>query len=399
MSREPSDVEIGLVVNVVSGSGFPDAFQGLTGEELPFYKVSSLKSADLGKLGTADNSISTATAAKLKARIIPPGSVVMAKIGAALFLGRYAQTTVPCCIDNNMQALVPRTGMIDSRYLSYVMTQVPLRALVKDGPVPTVDVMGLKMTHVPYQAFENQQAIADSLDRETGEIDAMIGKMDELKEELTSRRWSVIQSETVDRDATLTRLKFCASVTLGKVVQNSKKSEQELFVNYVRAASIQPHGLKLDDQRMWMNRDEISRLNLLRDDVLIVEGGGGYGRSVVLNEDMPGWGFQNHVIRVRPEVHYDGRFINYCVKGHFAAGLIDILVEGATIPALSSEKARELPIPQVDLEEQRLIADQLDEATGHIDGMLAKVDELKALLIERRAALITDVVTGRKKVA
>ena len=50
------------------------------------------------------------------------------------------------------------------------------------------------------------------------------------------------------------------------------------------------------------------------------------------------------------------------------------------------------------LEEQQRIADHLDEVTGRIDAMLAKVTELKALLVERRAALITDVVTGRKKI-
>lgn len=50
------------------------------------------------------------------------------------------------------------------------------------------------------------------------------------------------------------------------------------------------------------------------------------------------------------------------------------------------------------LEEQQRIADHLDEVTGRIDAMLTKIDELKALLVERRAALITDVVTGRKKI-
>ena len=49
--------------------------------------------------------------------------------------------------------------------------------------------------------------------------------------------------------------------------------------------------------------------------------------------------------------------------------------------------------------EQVRIADHLDEVTARIDAMLAKVAELKALLNERRAALITDVVTGRKEVA
>ena len=65
---------------------------------------------------------------------------------------------------------------------------------------------------------------------------------------------------------------------------------------------------------------------------------------------------------------------------------------------LSSDKAKNLPIPDMSLEEQQCIADHLDEVTGRIDAMLATIDELKALLVERRAALITDVVTGRKKV-
>ena len=39
------------------------------------------------------------------------------------------------------------------------------------------------------------------------------------------------------------------------------------------------------------------------------------------------------------------------------------------------------------------------KATTRVDAMLAKVADLKSLLLERRAALITDVVTGKKEVA
>lgn len=60
---------------------------------------------------------------------------------------------------------------------------------------------------------------------------------------------------------------------------------------------------------------------------------------------------------------------------------------------------KRLRIPLADLDEQNRIADHLDEATSKIDAMLAKVAELKALLIERRAALVTDVITGRKDIA
>lgn len=56
-----------------------------------------------------------------------------------------------------------------------------------------------------------------------------------------------------------------------------------------------------------------------------------------------------------------------------------------------------IPLPSSD--EQCSVVKKLDEATARVDAMLAKVADLKALLLERRAALITDVVTGRKEVA
>ena len=256
----------------------------------------------------------------------------------------------------------------------------------------------LSMMRVLLPPLSTQQSIVKYLAQEIGEIDAMLAKLDVLNEALNSRRASVVERETIARSGSLTRLKFCADISLGKTFQGVRKSDHETSVNYIRAASIQPSCLELDDQRMWMTREEQRKYDLRKGDVLVVEGGAGFGRSAHLAQDMPGWGFQNHVIRVRPDQHHDGRFLNYCVKGHYSSGLIGLLADGATIPGLSSDKAKNLPIPDMSLEEQQRIADHLDEVTGRIDAMLATIDELKALLVERRAALITDVVTGRKKV-
>ena len=256
----------------------------------------------------------------------------------------------------------------------------------------------LSMMRVLLPPLSTQQSIVKYLAQEIGEIDAMLAMLDDLNEALNSRRASVVERKTIARSGSLTRLKFCADISLGKTFQGVRKSDHETLVNYVRAASIQPSCLELDDQRMWMTREEQRKYDLRKGDVLVVEGGAGFGRSVHLAQDMPGWGFQNHVIRARPDQHHDGRFLNYCVKGHYSSGLIGLLADGATIPGLSSDKAKNLPIPDMSLEEQQRIADHLDEVTGRIDAMLATIDQLKALLVERRAALITDVVTGRKKV-
>ena len=295
----------------------------------------------------------------------------------------------------------PRKG-VDSRYLAYIVgSRNFIRYAVaasKGVKMPRIEWMSLRQYGVNRYDERTQHEIADYLDCEIGEIDAMLAKLEALDESLNLRRASVVEWETIARSRGVTRLKFCADISLGKTFQGVRKSDHETLVNYVRAASIQPHGLELDDQRMWMTREEQRKYDLKKGDVLVVEGGAGFGRRVHLAQDMPGWGFQNHVIRARPDQHHDGRFLNYCVKGHYSSGLIGLLADGATIPGLSSDKAKNLPIPDMSLEEQQRIADHLDEVTGRIDAMLATIDELKALLVERRAALITDVVTGRKKV-
>ena len=255
------------------------------------------------------------------------------------------------------------------------------------------------MTPIPMPPIEGQRHIADYLDREVGKIDAMIAKTDALAELLESRAGSVIERNTVGRPGTSTRMKFCGDVALGKTFQGERRSRGETLVNYVRAASIQPKGLALDDQRMLMSATDLDTHDLKKGDVLVVEGGGGFGRSVVLDTDMPGWGYQNHVIRIRPYRNQDGGFLNYCVKGHYFAGLINVLADGATIPGLSSEKVRNLPIPELTVDEQCYVADRLDETTGEINAVASKLAELRTLLVERRSALISDVVSGRKKVA
>ena len=295
----------------------------------------------------------------------------------------------------------PDGDKVEPRFLHSVLRAYDIKKTFYEmgvGVRQTLKYAELADLPIPLPPRDTQRAIADYLDRETGEIDAMLAALDVLNEALNSRRDSVVERETVAQSGRSTRLKFCADVSLGKTFQGVRKSDRETLLNYVRAASIQPSGLELDDQRMWMTQEEQRKYDLRKGDILVVEGGAGFGRSVHLAQDMPGWGFQNHVIRVRPDQCHDGRFLNYCVKGHYSSGLIALLADGATIPGLSSDKAKNLPIPDMSLEEQQRVADHLDEMTGRIDAMLVKIDKLKALLVERRAALITDVVTGRKKI-
>lgn len=146
------------VAQLVGGSGFPLAQQGLTNEELPFYKVGSLSSAKDGTLTMAADSISRSTARSLGAEVLPPGSVVMAKIGAALFLRRNALLTKPGCIDNNMLGLIP-TSEIDGRYLQEVLLTLDLTPIANPGAVPSLNMRWFRETKIEAPSLETQRKV------------------------------------------------------------------------------------------------------------------------------------------------------------------------------------------------------------------------------------------------
>lgn len=99
-----------------------------------------------------------------------------------------------------MQALVPHQGVIISRFLAYAMEGVSIPSLVKPGPVPSLDVMGMKMSRIAYNpSLKEQSRIADHLDEVTGRIDVMLATIDELKALLVERRAALITDVVTGR--------------------------------------------------------------------------------------------------------------------------------------------------------------------------------------------------------
>ena len=110
---------LGRIGTFKGGDAFPVNLQGRSDNEISFYKVANLgihkESIYLKK---SENTIAKEDAIALKANIINPGSIVYAKIGAALLLNRRRIVNEPCCIDNNMTAFTLRTGNLLWAYFS-----------------------------------------------------------------------------------------------------------------------------------------------------------------------------------------------------------------------------------------------------------------------------------------
>lgn len=287
---------------------------------------------------------------------------------------------------------------VSGRWLYYWATTIPFGLYSTDTALPSMTSSVLGRIKAPLVPHVQQCAIADYLDRETGEIDAMLATLEELTETLRLRRAQAIQSAV--RSPRSIGIGLMLDVKLGKMLQTKPKSPTDRLQPYLRAAHIQPGGrldLAIDTKEMYFSEYEAEALSLRAGDAVIVEGGAGFGRAACLTEDMPGWGFQNSIIRLRG-ASSDTRYAVYALQAALESGEIAIACNAATFAHFTAEKVEGFRIPYHGTDEHQRIADHLDEVTGRIDAMLTKIDELKALLVERRAALITDVVTGRKKI-
>ncbi|SFK12448.1 restriction endonuclease subunit S [Cellulomonas sp. KH9] len=94
---------------------------------------------------------------------------------------------------------------------------------------------------------------------------------------------------------------------------------------------------------------------------------------------------------LRSRADCDPRFLAYALPRHLK--VINDLTYATTVKHLSSWQVAHIAIPAPDIEEQRAIADFLDEQTSRIDTLIAKQTQLITTLRERRSAVVTRAVT------
>lgn len=158
----------------VAGSGFKNEYQGFTNYDIPFYKVSSLKTAnETGYLCDNTNTVDETVRKKLKAALIPANSLLFAKIGEAIRLNRRAINTVPCCVDNNMMAFVPIICQL--KYAFYWSKGIDLYDFTNATTVPAIRKTDLEKISFPLAPLAEQQRIVDR-------IESLFAKLDEAKE-------------------------------------------------------------------------------------------------------------------------------------------------------------------------------------------------------------------------
>ena len=158
--------QLGEIAELQAGVGFPVHLQGRSSGDYPVAKVGDI--SRVGRSGeavisAADHYIDEGDLARLKARPIPLGSVLFAKIGEAIRQNHRVIAGCALLVDNNAMAAIP-TRRVESRYLYHFLRTVDFYRLASATTVPALRKSKLERLPVPLPPLAEQKRIARILD-------------------------------------------------------------------------------------------------------------------------------------------------------------------------------------------------------------------------------------------
>ena len=187
------------------------------------------------------------------------------------------------------------------------------------------------------------------------------------------------------------RLKYAATIN-DEALSESTDSDFELA--YIDIGNVDSQG-RIHDIVNYRFEDAPSRARrIVRDGDVIISTVRTYLQAIAPVESPP----ENLIVStgfavVRPSNLLDHRFCKYALRANRFLWEVESRSTGVSYPAINASDLGDIKVSLPEIGTQRLIANYLDRETARIDGLIAEKERMLALLEEKRAALISRVVT------
>lgn len=397
------------------GAGFPHEDQGVQGQAIPFFKVKHLEGASrTGHISDHEHTISEETANRLGANIFPENTIVFAKVGAALLLGRIRFLGLRSCIDNNMMGFQLLHPDAVPRFIWYSMSRIRFDEIANPGAVPSLNEGQISTQLICFPDRAEQSAIATFLDRETAKIDTLIAKQEKLIDLLKEKRQAVIsQAVTKGLDPTVP-MKPSGVEWLGDVPEHWKTGAlrrvairivvgiaeaathaySDVGIPILRATNIRAGKIIGNILRVSAEYSEGRDSKTMQAGDLVTVRTGNAGVTAVIPLELNGSQCFTMLITTLDK-YCDSKFYCYYMNSDIARAYFSLEGWGTAQINISVPILQNLPIPIPPIEEQQTIVTYLEKTTDKIDTLIAKAQQAIALQKEHRTALISAAVTGK----
>ena len=262
--------KLGEVCEFYAGTGFPNEYQGRVTGKYPFYKVGDISKNVLEgnrELKTCANYVEEDVVQKLKGSILPPKTIVFAKIGEALKLNRRAITSCECLVDNNVMGIKAQNSRLNDEYLFYWLQNLNLSDYSESTTVPSVKKSRLQNIEINVNPLEEQEKVVSTLNKLSSLILARKKQLSKL-DELVKARFVEMFGGYVPN----AKLSDVASIT-GGLTKNSNRNKMKLKLPYLRVANVSYAKIDVSEMlEIGLTEDEKAKTLLSHDDLLFVEG-------------------------------------------------------------------------------------------------------------------------------
>ncbi|PYI65749.1 restriction endonuclease subunit S [Arthrobacter livingstonensis] len=285
------------------------------------------------------------------------------------------------------------------RYFYYYFSSY-FRLMAQDGSArTTVDsVRRWMLTDMPFvlPPLDEQRVIADYLDGETAQIDALVAKQQEFIGLLRERRATVITAEFDSKVKGRLRhaIKFSQTGPFG--TQLSANEYVENGVPVINPSHIK-RGMMEPDLAISVSCEkaaELSRHRLELGDIVLGRKGE-VDKSALVTKTEVGYICGSDSMLLRPAAATVPSYLWWFFQSSAAHNQLERWSVGSTVAGLNQVTISNVTVPLPSNSEQRRIVEHLNEQTNRIDALIAKGEEHIALAKERRSALITAAVTGQ----
>ena len=276
-----------------------------------------------------------------------------------------------------------------------------------------------------------QTQIVSFLDTKTQKIDELIEKTEQKIELLKEKRTSLINHCVTKGLNTDVEMKDSGVEWIGEIPSHWEKIKLhtlvtsqklefqdgnhgglhpipeeflEIGVPFIKPKDIQKEKVLWDScDRLPFERCEQFRIGFSNnDDVLLVNRGGSIGKVVYVSDydnEFPYFVINPQVTYLRGKNGLLSKYIFYIsVSDIFQCGIDLIMGHGSTFPFLGLSNMGDFEIVFPDMSEQQQIVEYLDEQTQLMDNTISIEEKRIELLKEYRQSLISEVVTGKRKV-
>ncbi|MDN3594648.1 restriction endonuclease subunit S [Zunongwangia endophytica] len=362
---------------------------------------------DLGKLNgklikDTRRTITEEGLANCSASLLPKNSVI---ISSRAPIGHLGILEINAATNQGCKGLVPLENKIDSRYLYYYLlaAKVDLQSLGSGSTFMEISSSLLKSYNIVVPSILEQIKIAAYLDHQTGLIDDIIEKKQQLIEKLKEQRQAIINEAVtkglnpdapmknsgvewigeIPTDWTVSQYKFEAYVQNGFAFKSSLFDKNEGFP-ILRIRDI------TKGYTSTYYKGEYEDDYIVRKDDLLIGMDGDYNIRWWENGDVL---LNQRCCRIIENENVSRRFLYYTLP--FNLQIINDLTYYTTVKHLSSGDIYNARFPLPSFEEQTKIAEHLDHQTKLIDTIITKKQNQIDKLRHFCQSIISEAVTGK----